>query len=309
MWQLDALGNAIWNAVTANQIAYNRPPMNSDSSLLQGVKIVSLALNVPGPVAAARLTKLGAEVTKVEPPTGDATQSAAPELYESLCQGQRVLRLDLKSPEGCAKLDELLAQSELLLASFRPSALQRLGLDWESLHARHPKLCFVGIVGYHAPFEERTGHDLTYQSDLGLLRPPHMPPTLFIDLAGAERAVSMALALLNRLARKGQAGCAWVSLHECAQDFAVPLKAGLTTSDGILGGAYPLYGFYRASDGWIAIAALEPHFAQRVLAELGLEKADRTALERIFRQRKAASWEKWAQDLDLPLVAVRETGS
>lgn len=280
--------------------------MNSDSTLLQGVKIVSLALNVPGPVAAARLTKLGADVTKVEPPTGDATQTAAPGWYESLCQGQTVVRLDLKSTDGRATLDELLASAELLLASFRPSALQRLALDWESLHARHPKLCFVGIIGYPAPLQERTGHDLTYQSDLGLLRPPQMPPTLFIDLAGAERAVSMALALLNRSARKGEAGCAWVSLYECARDLAAPLKAGLTGSNGLLGGSYPLYGFYRANDGWIAIAALEPHFAERVLAELGLKKADRTALERIFLQRKAAAWEKWAAELDLPLVAVRQ---
>jgi crotonobetainyl-CoA:carnitine CoA-transferase CaiB-like acyl-CoA transferase len=280
--------------------------MNSDSSLLQGVKIISLALNVPGPVAAARLTKLGADVTKIEPPTGDATQSVAPELYSSLCQGQTVMRLDLKSEDGREKLVELLASADLLLASFRPSALQRLGLDWESLHARHPKLCFVGIIGYAAPLEERTGHDLTYQCDLGLLRPPQMPPTLFIDLAGAERAVSMALALLNRAARTSQAGCAWVSLHECAQDLAAPLRAGLTTSNGLLGGAYPLYGFYRANDGWIAIAALEPHFAERLLSELGLEKADRPALERIFRKRKAASWEKWAAELDLPLVAVRQ---
>src|SRR5579864_185864 len=276
------------------------------TTLLSGTKIVSLALNAPGPVAAARLTKLGAEVTKVEPPSGDATRTAAPDWYESLCQGQTVVRLDLKSADGRATLDDLLATADLLLASFRPSALQRLGLDWESLHARHPRLCFVGIVGYLAPLQERTGHDLTYQCDLGLLRPPQMPPTLFIDLAGAERAVSMALALLNRAARRGEAGCAWVSLHECARELAAPLKAGLTTSDGLLGGAYPLYGFYRANDGWIAIAALEPHFAQKLLSELGLEKADRTALERIFLQRKAASWEKWAAELDLPLVAVRQ---
>jgi alpha-methylacyl-CoA racemase len=282
---------------------------NADSSLLKGIKIVSLALNAPGPVAAARLTRLGAEVTKVEPPSGDATKRVAPTWYELLCQGQTVLCMDLKSPEGQAKLDELLATADLLLASFRPSALQRLGLDWESLHARHPRLCFVGIVGYAAPFHERTGHDLTYQSDLGLLRPPQMPPTLFIDLAGAERAVSMALALLNRSARKGLAGCAWVSLHECALELAAPLKAGLTTSNGLLGGAYPLYGFYRAIDGWIAIAALEPHFAEKLLSELGLKKADRKELERIFLQRKAASWEKWAAELDLPLVAVREAGS
>jgi alpha-methylacyl-CoA racemase len=280
---------------------------NGDSALLQGVKIVSLALNVPGPVAAARLTRLGAAVTKVEPPNGDATSNAAPAWYAQLCRGQTVLRLDLKNTDGRAQLNGLLAKADLLLVSFRPSALQRLGLDWESLHARHPRLCFVGIIGYPHPLEERTGHDLTYQSDLGLLRPPEMPPTLFVDLAGAERAVSTALALLNRAARQGIAGCEWVSLYECAQDLAEPLRAGLTSTGGLLGGGYLLYGFYQASDGWIAVAALEPHFAERLVLELNLRKADRAELEGIFRQRSAAAWESWAAERDLPLVAVHGT--
>ena len=280
---------------------------NADSTLLQDVKIVSLALNAPGPVAAARLTAMGAEVTKVEPPGGDAMSHAAPQWYAALCQGQTVLRLDLKDAAGCKQLDGLLEHADLLLASFRPSALRRLGLDWESLHARHPRLCFVGIIGHPPPLEERSGHDLTYQVDFGLLRPPQMPPTLFVDMAGAERAVSMALALLNRAARKGEAGCAWVSLYECARDLAAPVAAGLTLPGGWLGGGYPLYGLYRASDGWIAIAALEPHFAERLLAELNLKKADRTELERIFIQRSAVAWESWAAERDLPLVAVRRT--
>lgn len=279
-----------------------------NTTLLQGIKIVSLALNAPGPVAAARLTSMGAEVTKVEPPSGDATSNVAPKWYQSLCQGQTVLRLDLKDPRGRAQLDRMLAETDLLLASFRPSALQRLGLDWESMHARHPRLSFVGIIGYLPPLEERTGHDLTYQSDFDLLRPPEMPPTLFVDLAGAERAVSMALALLNRSARTGEAGCAWVSLHECARDLAEPLKAGLTSAGGLLGGGYPLYGFYQASDGWITVAALEPHFAERLLSELGLKKADRAELERIFLQRRAEEWESWATEKDLPIAAVRRTG-
>ena len=280
----------------------------ADSSLLQGIKIVSLALNAPGPVAAARLTRLGAEVTKVEPPGGDGTSRAAPAWYESLCRGQTVLRLDLKDPGGRAQLDSMLAEADLLLASFRPSALQRLGLDWNTLHARHPRLCFVGIVGHPPPDEERSGHDLTYQADFALLRPPQMPPTLFVDLAGAERAVSMALALLNKAARTGQAGCAWVSLYECARDLAAPLNAGLTSEGGLLGGGYPLYGFYQASDCWIAIAALEPHFAEQLLSELGLKKADRAELERIFLQRSAAAWESWAAERDLPIAAVRSPG-
>lgn len=280
---------------------------NPDSRLLEGLKIVSLALNAPGPVAAARLKQLGAEVTKIEPPSGDALSHSAPEWYASLCQGQTVLRLDLKNSDQKHQLDSLLDKADLLLTSFRPSALRRLGLDWETLHARHPQLCFVGIIGHPFPLEERSGHDLTYQADFNLLRPPQMPASLFVDLAGAERAVSTALALLNKLARTGESGCTWVSLYDCARDLAEPLRAGLTASGGVLGGGYPLYGFYQASDGWIAVAALEPHFAQRLLSELKLAQADRAILERIFLERSAVAWESWAAERDLPLVAVRRT--
>jgi len=276
-------------------------------ALLRGTKIVSVALNVPGPAAAARLTQLGAQVTKIEPPEGDGTSKFAPEWYAELCAGQQVLRLDLKDAAGQKQLNNLLGGADLLLASFRPSALRRLGLDWETLHRQFPRLCFVGIVGHPAPDEERSGHDLTYQADFGLLRPPQMPATLFIDMAGAERAVSTALALLYRRAITGEPGCEWVSLYECARDLAAPRRAGLTTKGGLMGGGYPFYGFYPASDGWIAIAALEPRFAQRLLAELKLEKPDRAELERIFLGCTAAEWERWAAERDLPLVAVRLT--
>jgi len=275
-----------------------------DTSLLRGIKVVTLGLNTPGPVAAARLVQLGAEVTKVEPPAGDPLKNVARTWYDELCQGQTVLILDLKDAAGQRKLHDLLAGADLLLASFRPSALTRLGLDWENLHRRHPRLCFVGIVGYLPPDEERSGHDLTYQCGLGLLTPPHMPASLYVDLAGAERCVTQALALLIKSARSGESGSAWVSLYDCALDLTGPLKAGLTVQGGLLGGGYPLYGFYQASDGWIAIAALEPQFAQRVLSELNLGKEDRPELERIFLQRSASAWEAWAAERDLPLVAV-----
>ncbi len=277
----------------------------SATSLLRGIKVVNLGLNTPGPMAAARLTQLGAEVTKVEPPSGDPLKNVARPWYNQLCHGQTVLTLDLKDATGQRKLHDLLSDSDLLLASFRPSALVRLGLDWENIHRRHPRLCFVGIVGYLPPHEERSGHDLTYQCSLGLLTPPQMPASLYVDLAGAERCVSQALALLLKLARSGESGSAWVSLYDCAVDLTGPIQAGLTTHGGLLGGGYPLYGFYQASDGWIAIAALEPQFAKRLISELNIAGADRSELERIFLQRSASAWETWAAERDLPLVAVK----
>jgi len=275
-----------------------------DTSLLRGIKVVNLGLNTPGPVAAARLVQLGAEVTKIEPPSGDALKMAARAWYDQLCHGQTVVTLDLKDAAGQRELHNLLAGVDLLLASFRPSALARLGLDWENIHRRHPRLCFVGIVGYLPPHAERSGHDLTYQCGLGLLTPPHMPASLYVDLAGAERCVTQALAQLLKAARTGESSASWVSLYDCALDLTAPIKAGLTVKGGWLGGGYPLYGLYQASDGWIAIAALEPQFAARVLSELNLTQASRPELERIFLQRSAGAWEAWAAERDLPLVAV-----
>jgi len=273
--------------------------------LLQDVRIVNLGLNTPGPIAAARFVKLGAAVTKIEPPSGDPLKEFARPWYEELCAGQTVLSLDLKKEAGRAAMEHHLSSADLLLASFRPSALARLGLDWRSLQSRHPRLSFTGIIGYPHPNEERSGHDLTYLSDTGLLSPPQLPSSLYVDLAGAERAVTLSLALLLNSFRTGKAGCAWVSLHECAWELAAPRRAGLTTLNGSLGGNSPFYSMYPASDGWIAVAALEPHFASRLLSELNLSAAGGAELQRVFRGRSAAEWESWGEERGLPLAAVR----
>lgn len=276
----------------------------ASESLLSGFKIVSLAINTPGPVAAARLARMGAAVTKVEPPSGDRLKSAARAWYDSLCQGQTVITLDLKDARGRAELDRLLADANLLIVSFRPSALRRLGLDWDSLHARHPRLCCAGIIGYPAPSDERSGHDLTYLADTGLLSPPALLKSLFVDLAGAEKCVSLSLALLLQFSSTGNAGCGLVSLYECAQELAAPLRAGLTAPGGVLSGDFPFYSIYRATDGWIAVAALEPHFSKRLSSELGLHEPSRLDLEKRFAQQSVRWWENWAREHDLPLAII-----
>src|SRR6185503_15664386 len=125
--------------------------MSENLELLRGVNVVSLSINTPGPVAASRLARLGASVTKVEPPTGDPLKTFARGWYDSLSKGQTIVTIDLKDRDGRAQLDSLLSQSDLLLASYRPSALARLRLDWPNLHANFSRLCFAGIVGYPPP--------------------------------------------------------------------------------------------------------------------------------------------------------------
>src|SRR5438067_11112615 len=223
---------------------------SGDMRPLGGIQVVSLALNVPGPAAAARLCRLGAAVAKVESPGGDPLASGCPVWYEELCAGQEVVRLDLKDADGRAALDGLLDGADLLLTSSRPAALDRLGLSWPDLHVRFPRLVQVAIVGHAAPHQEVPGHDLTYLASVGLLVPPQVPRTLLADLAGAERAVSAALALLYARER-GHGGYAEVALAEVAATFAAPLRHGLTAAGGHLGGGFAGYRLYPAQEGWI----------------------------------------------------------
>ena len=272
---------------------------------LRGVRVLTLAVNLPGPVAASRLHAMGASVIKVEPPGGDPLARMCPGYYEDLSAGQEVVRLDLKDQKDRASLNDRLEGMDLLLTASRPAALGRLGLSWSELHARFPRLCQVAIVGHPPPDEDAPGHDLTYQARFGTLSPPGMPPVLAADLAGAERAVSAALSLLFARERGQGAGYERVFLSEAARSFAEPLRQGLTAPGGVLGGGFPGYGLYRAQEGHVALAAVEPHFWERLLQELGV-KDDRQDLGRTFETKTAEQWEEWAADRDLPLAAVRD---
>ncbi len=271
---------------------------------LTGTRVVSLAVNLPGPAAAARLCRLGADVTKIEPPSGDPLKALVPAYYDSLATGQHVVELDLKEPGDRDRLWQLLGRADLLVTSSRPSALARLGLDWATVHNRLPRLCTVAIVGHPGAGAEVAGHDLTYQAGVGALSPPAMPRLLVADLAGAERAVAEGLAALLGRARSGVGLCREVALSEVMTDLAAPIRHGLTTPDGPLAGGWPQYGIYPTADGYVAIAALEPHFWSRLTELLGTD-GSRRSLAEVLERRSAVEWEAWAADHDLPLAAVR----
>ena len=273
--------------------------------LLAGLRVVTTALNLPGPAACARLRDLGATVSKVEPPGGDPFEAFCPAWYWRLHAHVSIVRLDLKAESGRASLRELLDGADLLVTAQRPSALARLGLDPAALAQRHPRLCHVAITGHPSPHEEVPGHDLTYLALHGLLAPPAMPVTLFADMAGAERAVSTALALVIARDRSGHGQAMQVPLEEAAQALAQPLHEGLTRPGALLGGGNAGYNLYGARDGWIAVAALEPHFAERLAQALQLEALSVETLRARFATETADHWQRWAAERDLPIVALR----
>lgn len=267
---------------------------------LAGMQVVTLAPNVPGPLAAASLRDAGARVIKVEPPAGDPLAGMAAGWYAELHRGIEVRTIDLKSDEGKAELDRLLALTDLLLTSSRPSALARLGLGGERLGTDFPRLCRVLIVGdTRAP--EVPGHDLTYQVESGLIDPerPAMPRTLLADVLGSREAYAAALALLLGRERGRTERERLVGLGDAAHFAAAPLRSGLTAPGGLLSGAHDIYGLYPSADGWVAAAPLEPHFADRWRALLGPEGPA------ALRRQSTAHWIRVAQEQDLPLAAVK----
>jgi alpha-methylacyl-CoA racemase len=279
---------------------------NDDDAPLKGFVIVTLALNVPAPVAAARLSQLGATVIKVEPPGGDALHKKyCPRWYRELVRKQRVLQLDLKEPKDRARLDDFLARSHLLLTSIRLSSLRRISLGWKQLHSKFPALSHVALLGHPAPRREIAGHDLTYLARLGLLEPPSMPRTLWADLVGAERVVQQALIVLLTRSPGKPGVFREVTIEEAITTFAAPLRYGLTGPGGDLGGGLAQYNLYRASDAWVCVAALEPHFQARLKKELGLATLGQKNLGSALLARTAMEWERWAIKRDLPICAVR----
>ena len=268
------------------------------------LRVVALVTNIPGPLAAHALARDGAEVTKIEPPQGDPLASAAPAWYAAITERTQVLRLDLKDAGARGRVDALLASADVLITAMRASALERLGLGWPQLHERYPRLCHVAIVGEAAPHNDRAGHDLTYQAQVGLVAPPAMPRSVFADLFAAERAIAAVFRALFERERTGKGSRCEIAIANGASQLADAVRYGLTTPDGPLGGALPVYRLYEATDGWIALAALEPHFQSRLRDALQIASFDVAALSAKFAEQSCAYWEELARQYDLPLCAV-----
>lgn len=277
---------------------------------LQGVRVLSLALNLPGPAALQRCRAMGARCTKLEPPGGDPMRSYEAKAYDALHQGVRVLQADLKSTVGQQRLHRSLARTDVLLTSFRPSALRKLGLDWPTLHLRHPQLSLVRIVGEAGAGAETPGHDLTYQAAHDLVNGLDLPPSLFADMGGALMASEAVLQCQLQRQRKGQGVRVDVALAQAAGFLGLPRHWGLTLPGAAVGGGHAGYRVYACRDGRVAVAALEPHFAQRLCDAAGLRLRARQTLFSAATHRALALWlagqsraelDHLAQTQDLPL--------
>lgn len=253
---------------------------------LSGIRILDLSRLLPGAYASQMLADFGADVIKIEEPgSGDYGRFMPPHgaggmslHFLAINRNKRSMTLNLKSAEGREIFLRLVKQADVLLESFRPGVLDRLGLGYEQLRELHPRLVYCAISGYgqDGPYRLRAGHDLNYAGYAGLLDynrgshgEPAMPATQLGDLAGGSfMAVIGILAALQGRVQTGEGRMVDVSMTEGVMallpfvstsylNTGEPPKPGMSALDGGL----PCYNIYETRDGkHITLAALEPKF-------------------------------------------------
>ncbi len=266
-------------------------PKADAPAFLQGVKILDLSQYISGPLATLMLGDFGAEVIKVESPEGDAMRLLGPRdasggaLFHGALNAQKSLfHLDLKSAAGLAALDELLAGCDVLVEGFRPGVMARLGLSYDVLQARFPRLIYCSISGYGAtgPRTHVAGHDGNYLAASGIMARNGSDAPMFYDppLADMSGALFAAVAILAALYGRltSQRG---THIDLGLADALMPLQllqvAGWSADRGeikrqstYLNGGAAYYQVYRtADDRHVMVGAIEPKFWRNLCSRAG----------------------------------------
>ncbi|MGD9956499.1 MAG: CaiB/BaiF CoA transferase family protein [Candidatus Nanopelagicales bacterium] len=305
--------------------------MTTAARPLDGVRVVDLTRLLPGAYATSLLVGMGADVVKVEDPRGGDglrvtppfTPSGESGLFLALCRGKRSVALDLKNPVARDALLAIVATAHVVIDSFRPAVLDRLGLGPGALAAANPSLVHVSMTAYgDGERAALPGHDLNvegYAGILGLTRgadgSASMPPFPVADMASGLQAALAVVAGLRaaEAGARGAAGGPAFRADVTMLDSAVSLTAigqGAVMATGeappvpdLLTGALACYGIYRCADGAeLAVGALEPTFFARVaelvgdpgLAAVQYDGAGQDALRGrltlLFASRPRADW-------------------
>lgn len=260
--------------------------------LLAGLRVLDLTRLLPGPFCTQYLAQMGAEVIKIEEPAstngkgGDYTRDLFPELFEQINRGKLSVTLNLRTPEGVARLLALAGTADVLVESFRPGVMKRLGCDYDTLKAVNQKLVYAAITGYgqDGPYREIAGHDINYLCYAGILdqigsadTPPALANIQIADLAGG--ALTAAIGILAAVIGAQKSGCG--SFVDVAMlDGALALQpaalatlnaTGHTAARGLdnLSGGQANYQIYRCRDGgYIAVGAIEDKFFECLVSIL-----------------------------------------
>ena len=313
-------------------------------SALADIRVLDLSRLLPGGFCSLLLADFGAQVLKVEdtgmgdyvrwsaPGYEGADDSAKSALFLALNRGKRSIRINLKEEAGRAVLLRLVRDHDVLLESFRPGVMDRLGVGYERLREENPRLVYCAVTGYgqDGPYTARSGHDMNYLGLNGLLAltgdaggPPVQSAGQIADIGGgALMAAFGILAALRERERSGEGQLVDVSMFDGSLSWLAMVAAkylcdGETPRRGELelAGRLICYRPYACRDGWVTLGALEPKFWQAWCRGVGREdlidkqferpgSAAHAEVERIFMERTRAEWDEFAARHDCCLEPV-----
>jgi crotonobetainyl-CoA:carnitine CoA-transferase CaiB-like acyl-CoA transferase len=313
---------------------------------LAGVRVLDLSRLLPGGFCSLLLADYGADVLKVEdtrlgdyirwlpPSVAGAAPSAASALFLALNRNKRSIRIDLKQDAGREVLLALVREHDVVLESFRPGVLDRLGVGYEAMRAVNPAIVYCAITGYgqDGPLRDRPGHDMNYLGRVGLLGltgardgPPVQAAGQIADLGGGALMAAFGILAALREAERTGAGqlvdvamadgaLSWLALVAARYlaDGELPERGGLELAGGLL-----CYRPYACADGWVTLGALEQKFWAAWCRGVGREdlvaeqfaapgSAAHAAVEAIFAARTRAEWEAFAAEHECCLEPVLE---
>jgi alpha-methylacyl-CoA racemase len=259
---------------------------------LDSVRVLDLASVGPAARASRWLADYGAAVTKISPPATRGGVQITPPFYAySAHRGMDRVRIDLKSSEGRDEFLDRAAGADVVIESFRPGVVDRLGIGYEAVCARNPRVVYCSTTGFgqDGPRAQWAGHDLDYLAVGGFLdctgrgedgKPPVPGATIADSAGGGMHAVMAILAALVGRNRTGKGAYLDVAVADGVLALmALQVDEHLATGDvpgpghGLLTGRYACYDTYPAGDGkWLAVAAIEPAFWNNFCTALGLER-------------------------------------
>lgn len=316
---------------------------------LTGIRVLDLTRLLPGAFCTMLLADMGADVIKIEEPSGGDYMRWTPPLvdgqsalFNALNRNKRSLTLNLKSPAGHDLLLRLAERSDVLVEGNRPGVMERLGLGWPAIHARNPALVMCSITGYgqEGPMASRAGHDINYMATAGALGlngakdgPPVPLAVQVADIGGG--GLQPAVAILGALVgvQRGDEGrwldvsmidgaVSWLALLLAQQGAGDPVGRG----DTRLNGRYACYRVYKCNDGgYYSVGALEPKFwttlctavRQTDLVELQFATGEDGArahetMEAVFLSKTRSEWERELAGLEVccePVLDLDEVAS
>jgi crotonobetainyl-CoA:carnitine CoA-transferase CaiB-like acyl-CoA transferase len=310
---------------------------------LDGIRVLDLSSFLPGPHLTLMMADHGADVIRIEPPSGEPTrqigvrQAGSTVYFRNTQRGKRSLMLDMKKPEAVEIFLKLAERADVIVESFRPGVVDRLGIGYAAVSARAPRViyCSISAYGQDGPSRDRPTHDLGIQAEVGLLSAglgsdgkPAMPSMPAADATASLMALSGILMALLRRTRTGRGDFLDIAMMDSLLAW-MPNSMGPifgenrmpTPRDERIWGGHAMYNIYETRDGrHLVLGGSELKFTQNLLTDLGrpelvelckkgpgpVEDPVREFLRTTFRQKTLAEWETWFKGRDIAFSPVKD---